>query len=126
MRKKYGVTVAGANEPRGGISQLKLPYDFFLNVNLFLCILEYGNCRVTKWNLGTMVGQIVAGRNGVGSRDDQFNNPQVIAVDRERERECLFISDAGNNCMVQWSLQCVKSGKTVVSGVGSVVLTMDE
>ena len=71
-----------------------------------------------------MVGQIVAGGNGGGSRNDQLSGPHGIVVDRGRDS--LFIADFGNKRIVQWSLQGVKSGKTIISDVGSAALTMDE
>ena len=71
-----------------------------------------------------MVGQIVAGGNGQGSRNDQLSNPVGIVVDRERDS--LFIGDYGNKRLVQWSLKGARSGKTIISGVLSTGLTMDE
>ena len=43
-----------------------------------------------------------------------------------RGRDSLFIGDAGNKRLVQWSLQGARSGKTIISGVSSTGLTMDE
>ena len=122
--KKYGVTVAGGNGQGAGISQLNHPFRLFLDNNQFLYILEHINNRVTKWKLGSMVGQIVAGGNGQGSRNDQLSNPGGIVVDRGRDS--LFIADYGNKRIVQWSLQGARSGKTIISGVSSFGLTMDE
>ena len=122
--KKYGVTVAGGNGQGAGISQLNFPNRFFLDNNEFLYIVEWNNHRVTKWKLGNTVGQIVAGGNGKGSRNDQLSYPHSIVVDRERNS--LFIGDTGNDRIVQWSLQGARSGKTIISGVHSWGLTMDE
>ena len=116
--------MAGGNGPGAGISQLYHPYLFFIDSNQFLYIAEWSNYRVTKWKLGSTVGQIVAGGNGKGSRNDQFSGLRGIVVDRGRDS--LFISDWGNKRIVQWSLQGVRSGKTVISGVSSWGLTMDE
>ena len=116
--------MAGGNGPGAGISQLNLPFRLFLDNNRFLYILEYNNNRVTKWNLGSVIGQVVAGGNGKGSRNDQLSNPYGIVVDRGRDS--LFISDTSNNRIVQWSLQGARSGKTIISGVSSTGLMMDE
>ena len=116
--------MAGGNGKGAGISQLNDAHRFFLDNNQFLYIVETGNNRVTKWNLGSMVGQIVAGGNGKGSRNDQLSNPVGIVVDRGRDS--LFIGDYGNKRLVQWSLQGARSGKTIISGVQSPGLTMDE
>ena len=116
--------MAGDNAPGTALSQLNVPFRFFLDNNQFLYILEWGNLRVTKWKRGSVVGQIVAGGNGKGSRNDQLNNPHGIVIDRGRDS--LFISDTGNNRIVQWSLQGARSGKTIISGVSSPGLTMDE
>ena len=67
------------------------------------------NFRVSKWNLESMVSQIVAGGNGKGSRNDQLNNPHGIVIDKGRDS--IFISDLGNSRIVQWLLQGAKSGK---------------
>ena len=116
--------MAGGNGQGGGISQLNYPHNFFLDNNQFLYIGDWNNHRVTKWKLGNTIGQIVAGGNGKGSRNDQLNYPVGIVVDRGRDS--IFISDTGNNRTVQWSLQGARSGKTIISGVGSTRLTMDE
>ena len=116
--------MAGGNGQGAGISQLNMPFRFFLDNNHLLYILDVENLRVSKWNLGSMVGQIVAGGNGKGSRNDQLNWSHGIVVDRGRDS--LFISDRGNNRIVQWSLQSARSGKTIISGVHSTGLTMDE
>ena len=116
--------MAGGNGQGAGISQLNIPSRLFLENNQFLYVTEWSNHRVTKWNLGSMVGRIVAGGNGKGSRNDQLSYPYGIVVDRGRDS--LFISDFGNQRIVQWSLQGARSGKTIISGVASAGLTMDE
>ena len=122
--KKYGVTVARGNGPGAHISQLNLLFRLFLDDNQVLYIVELGNHRVTKWNLGSMFGQIVAGGNGKGSRNDQLSWPNSIVMDRGRNS--LFIGDYGNNRIVQWSLQGARGGKTVILSVSNTGLTMDE
>ena len=122
--KKYGVTVAGGNGQGAGINQLSWPHRLFLDNNQHLYIADFGNHRVIKWNLGSTVGQIVAGGNGRGGRNDQLNHPHGVVVDRGRDS--IFISDFYNNRIVQWSLQGARSGKTIISGVHSTGLTMDE
>ena len=116
--------MAGGNGQGAGISQLYGPYRFFLDNNKFLYIAERDNHRVTKWNLGSMVGQIVAGGNGQGSRNDQLDKTEGIVVDKGRDS--VFISDTYNYRIVQWSLQGGRSGKTIISDVFSCGLTMDE
>ena len=83
--------MAGGHGSGSALSQLNYPHRFFLDNNQFLYIAEWGNHRVTKWKLGSMVGQIVAGGNGQGSRNDQLFKPEGIVVDRgyscgQRER----------------------------------------
>ena len=116
--------MAGGNGQGAARSQLNSPFRLFLDNNQFLYIVEWSNYRVTKWNLGSVVGQIVAGGNGKGSRNDQLSEPHGIVVDRGRDS--VFISDHGNNRIVQWSLQSARSGKTIISGVSSTGLTLDE
>ena len=116
--------MAGGNGQGSGISQLNYPFRLFLGNNQLLYILDEVNRRVIKWNLGSTVGQIVAGGNGKGSRNDQLGDPYGIVVDRGRDS--LFIADYGNRRIVQWSLQGARSGKTIISGVHSTGLSMDE
>ena len=116
--------MAGGNGPGAALSQLNFPLHLFLNKNQFLYIVETGNHRVTKWNLECIVGQTAAGGNGQGSRNDQLSDPYGIVVDRGRNS--LFIGEYGNKRLVQWSLQGARTGKTIISGVVSAGLTMDE
>ena len=116
--------MAGGNGYGAALSQLNGPFRIFLDNNQLLYIAEYFNHRVTKWKLGNTVGQIVAGGNRIGSRNDQLNRAAGIVVDRVRDS--LFISDFGNKRIVQWLLQGARSGKTIISDVRSAGLTMDE
>ena len=109
---------------RNWYKSTQCPFRLFLDNNQFLYIVEWSNHSVTKWNLGNTVDHIAADGNGQGSRNDQLNYPVGIVVDRGRDS--LFIGDAGNKRLVRWSLQGARSGKTIISGVGSTGLTMDE
>ena len=116
--------MAGGNGQGAGISQFNFPYVLFLDNNQSLYIADWNNNRVVKWNLGSTIGQIVAGGNGAGSRSDQLHGPHGMVVDRGRDS--LFISEFYNKRIVQWSLQGARNGRTISSGVRSSGLTMDE
>ena len=65
--------------------------SFLTTINTSILLTDFGNHRVIKWNLGSTVGQIVAGGNGRGGRNDQLNHPHGVVVDRGRDS--IFISD---------------------------------
>ena len=70
-------------------TQSSIAPSFLTTMNSFI-LLSGVIDRVTKWNLESMVSQIVAGGNGKGSRNDQLSGPHGIVVDRGRNS--LFIS----------------------------------
>ena len=58
------------------------------------------NHRIVEWKNGAINGQIVAGGNGKGNRNDQLNCPTNVIVDKENDS--LIICDYGNRRVVRW------------------------
>ena len=116
--------MAGGHGAGSGLNQLNDPHCLFPSDNQTFYIAEFGNPRVVKWEIGATVGQIVAGGNGPGNKNDQLNHPQDVVVDKGRN--CLFICDTGNGRVVQWPLHGARSGKTIISDVACTGLAIDE
>jgi sugar lactone lactonase YvrE len=86
-------------------------------------VADYGNHRIVTWKSGATTGQVVAGGNGQGNRNDQLHSPLGVIVDKQND--CLFISDYGNKRVVQWPRQNGTSGQTIISSVACCGLAMD-
>ncbi|MHA8055533.1 thrombospondin type 3 repeat-containing protein [Aquirufa nivalisilvae] len=71
--------------------------------------------QIEKYNLSTLEGEIVAGGNGKGSKDNQLNNPAGIFVDND---ENIYVVDNGNYRIQKWAKNS-KTGITIFGGKGS-------
>jgi len=76
-----------------------------------------------EWKSGATNGQVVAGGNGRGNRNDQLNHPGNVIIDKESD--CLIIADWGNKRVVRWPRRNGKSGETIISNIYCRGLTMD-
>jgi hypothetical protein len=63
-------------------------------------VADYSNHRIVEWKSGATTGQVVAGGNGQGNRNDQLDYPMDVIVDKQND--CLIISDYDNKRIVQW------------------------
>jgi hypothetical protein len=81
------------------------------------------NHRIVVWIDNLSNGQVVAGGNGAGDRDDQLNNPTNVIADKKDD--CLTICDYGNRRVVKWSRQNGTCGETIISNIGCSGLIMD-
>jgi sugar lactone lactonase YvrE len=86
-------------------------------------VAEYSKHCITEWKSGATSGQVVAGGNGAGNRNDQLNGPATVIVDKEND--CLIISDYGNQRVVRWPRRNGTQGETIISNVVCWDLTMD-
>ncbi len=84
---------------------------------------DYENNRIVEWKNEANNGQIVAGGNGKGNRDDQLNEPSKVIVDKENDS--LIICDSGNRRVVRWPRQNGRSGETLISNIACWNLIMD-
>ncbi|RPI83393.1 MAG: hypothetical protein EHM42_08460 [Planctomycetaceae bacterium] len=79
-------------------SALEYPYDIALSPAAELYVVEYGACRVSRFDLN---GKLL-GRFGTNGRDDgQFTTPWGLAVDRNSR---VYVADTGNRRLVQLKL----------------------
>ena len=121
--KNGNLIIAGGNriqiwEP-GSISGKTLisksAENIFIDKNNNLYVSNRTLDQIEKYNLSTLQGEIVAGGNGKGSKDNQLNIPSGIFVDDE---ENVYVVDNGNYRIQKWAKNS-KSGKTIFGGNGS-------
>ncbi len=76
-----------------------------------------------EWKKNEINGQIVAGGNGQGNRNDQLNQPTKVIVDQENDS--LIICDEGNQRVVRWPCQNGRTGEILISNIDCWYLIMD-
>jgi sugar lactone lactonase YvrE len=77
-----------------------------------------------EWKLGTTNGKVVAGGNGPGNGLHQLNRPIDVIVDKASDT--LIISDSENKRVVRWPRRNGTRGKTIISNIMCIGLTMDD
>lgn len=68
-------------------------------------------------------GVIVAGGNGEGDQDDQFNNPLDVLIDYRND--ALIVADWGNRRVVRWPRRNGESGQIIIPNVRCFGLAID-
>ncbi|CAF4452556.1 unnamed protein product, partial [Rotaria magnacalcarata] len=80
---KEGIVVAGGQGQGSALTQLSYPSGLFVNTLGTLYVVEYANNRVTRWTQeDTTQGTVIAGGNGIGAGENQFNGPAGLSFDR--------------------------------------------
>lgn len=79
-----------------------------------LYVMDTCNDRVQKWPPGVVVGTTVAGGNGSGSGDEEFDYAISLCV---TEDETIYVVDHGNRRIMKWREGC-RSGVVVAGGHG--------
>ncbi len=64
---------------------------------------DYGDYRIMKWKNGETSGQIVAGGNEPGNRNNQLNCPVNVIL--HKANDSLILCDHNNQQVVQWPRQ---------------------
>ena len=65
----------------------------------------------------------MAGGKGPGNRNDQFNAPSNVIVDKQNNS--LIICDCNNRRVMRWPRENGQTGEIIISNVGCQGLTMD-
>jgi sugar lactone lactonase YvrE len=86
-------------------------------------IADHSNHRIVQWNSRATSGQVVAGGNGQGIRDDQLTYPTDVVVDKDSDS--LIICDGGNRRVVRWPRQNGIHGQIIISDIDCYGLAMD-
>jgi sugar lactone lactonase YvrE len=105
------------------LNQLCYPLSVYIDDNQTIYVADYSNHRILEWKNGTTSGQVVAGGNGRGNRNDQLSSPVNVIVDKVNDS--LIICDYDNKRVVRWPRRNGKIGETIISNVGCWGLTMD-
>ena len=86
-------------------------------------VADYNNHRIMEWKNDAINGQVVAGGNGKGNRDDQLNSPCDVILDEENDS--LIICDSGNRRIVRWHRRNGTNGKIILSSIDCCGLAID-
>lgn len=76
-----------------------------------------------EWKPSATTGQVIAGGNGRGNKNDQLNRPSDIIIDKQNDS--LIIADRQNNRVVRWSRQNHTHGQVIISGINCLGVTLD-
>ena len=95
----------------------------FIDDDQTIYVADRANHRIVQWKNGSSSGQLVAGGNGQGNRNDQLNQPRNVIIDKESD--CLIISDWRNSRVIRWPRRNGRSGETIISNIDCWGLTID-
>jgi len=94
-----------------------------MDKNQTIYIADSDNDRIVAWKKDATFGQIVAGGNGRGDRNNQLNDPTDVIIDYQNDT--LIIADMGNRRVVRWPRENGESGETIISNIRCCSLTMN-
>ncbi len=95
----------------------------FIDDDQTVYVADFNNHRIVEWKSDANNGQIVAGGNGQGNRNDQLNQPTKLIVDKENDS--LIICNFGDRRVVRWPRRNGQSGETLISNILCWDLIMD-
>ena len=122
-----GITIAGGYGEGNKSYQFNLPHGIYIDDededDQRIYIADWGNHRIVEWKFGAKIGEVVAGGNGEGNRNDQLHNPRDVIVDKKNDS--FIICDYGNRRIVRWPRQYGAIGETIISDIRCWGLAMD-
>ena len=123
---QFGSIVAGGHGYGNDLNQLWDAHGLSVDDDhRTIYIADSNNHRILAWNYGASKGQVVAGGNGKGDRNDQLNFPRNVIVDSKTD--CVIICDWGNRRVVRWPRKDGVSGEIIISNIECFGgLTMDD
>jgi sugar lactone lactonase YvrE len=95
----------------------------FIDDDQTIYVADWENDRIVEWKSDANNGQIVAGGNGGGNRNDQLDYPTKVIVDKGTDS--LIICDQDNRRVVRWPRRNGRSGETLISNIDCWDLIMD-
>jgi sugar lactone lactonase YvrE len=95
----------------------------FIDDDQTIYVADFDNHRIVEWKRNAINGQIVAGGNDQGNRNDQLNDPTKVIIDKENDS--LIICDHTNRRVVRWPRQNGQSGEILISNIDCYDLIMD-
>lgn len=110
-----GITVVGGNGHENSINEPYNPVSVFVDDEENIYAADLANHRIVQWRQDATTGQVVAGGQGEGDRNDQLKCPTNVLVDKKND--CLIICDDGNNRVVRWPRRNGASGETIICNI---------
>ncbi len=95
----------------------------FIDDDQTIYVADYQNHRIVEWKRNAINGQILAGGNEKGNRNDQLNCPTKVII--EKENDSLIICDRANRRVVRWPRQNGTNGEILISQIDCYDLIMD-
>ncbi len=95
----------------------------FIDDDKTIYVADWENDRIVEWKSDANNGQIVAGGNGEGNRNDQLNEPTEVIVDKGTDS--LIVCDQDNRRVVRWPRRNGRTGETLISNIDCHDLIMD-
>ena len=99
------------------------PFSFELEDDRTMVIADLLRHCILEWKPGDSTGQIIAGGNGAGRRDDQLDSPTDLYIHKRIGK--VIICDQRNQRIVQWPRHDGIRGETILSGIHCFSITMD-
>jgi hypothetical protein len=117
-----GVTVAGGTGSGSTLDKLDHPSGVFKieNGSGDLIITDQANNRILKWKENSSAGVVIAGGNGSGSGNDQFNKPAAAILDVAGN---LYVADQLNNRIQKYKPSIDFPAATGAQGLYSIMST---
>jgi sugar lactone lactonase YvrE len=103
------------------LNQLTFPHAIFVDNDNTIYIADSENNRIVQWKYGEKEGQVIAGGNGKGNRNDQLNYPTDIIIDKRNNS--LIIADRYNRRVMRCSSE---NQQVLISDIDCHGLRMDK
>ncbi|CAF1127341.1 unnamed protein product [Adineta ricciae] len=128
LNASSGTIVAGTGVAGPNSNQLNTPYGIYLDeTNSYLYIADTLNHRIQRYRLGNPNnGTTVAGGNGGGTGNNQFNAP--VGIYLSNKTGALYVADHLNSRIQRWDTAATNgvtvSGITNVAGANASLLNL--
>ncbi len=121
--KQDATTTAGGHGNGSQLNQLSNPWGVFIDDDQTIYVADTYNHRIVKWKMNAINGQIVAGGNEKGNRNDQLNGSTKVIIDKENDS--IIICDHGNQRVLRWPRRNGQSGEILISNIDCWNLIID-
>ncbi|CAF3954656.1 unnamed protein product [Adineta steineri] len=122
--QQFAITVAGRYGNGEELYQLDHPQGIFIDNDTSIYIADYENHCIVKWKLNSNEGEIIAGGNGRGNKNNQLNSPNDIIFDQEKNS--FIISEWGNQQVIRYFDQNPAKRQIIISNIRCCGLTIDK
>ena len=84
---------------------------------------DWENQRVIQWTRGATVGEVLAGRYGLGNGTDQLNYPSDAVY--EKATDSVYICDEENQRVLKWKRKDYLSGRVIIKNIRCLGVAVD-